>query len=269
MSLTTLHPVVRDWFEARFGSATEPQQRAWPAIRSGEHVRCVLAARGGGAAIARRRGDQRGARSTSGVIGRGPTGARVARQARCVVSRRCCEGHASADERRRRRAVGARRRGISYGRRLRESPRADRSQAPSCDGQAPRPPRAIRAGTLGPVVRLRSSRDLLVTFRRMEARGEIRGGRFVSGFVGEQFARPEAVELLREIRRDQNVGAAPHVAAADPLNLGGIITPGPRVSPHSGLSVPLWDVDDTMDGEKGSGGVFSEEAGENPSRPLF
>ena len=90
-------------------------------------------------------------------------------------------------------------------------------------------------------------RDLLVTFRRMEAQGEIRGGRFVSGFVGEQFARPEAVELLREIRRDQHVGAAPHVAAADPLNLGGIITPGPRVSPHSGLIVPLWQVeDDTM-----------------------
>ena len=46
-------------------------------------------------------------------------------------------------------------------------------------------------------------RDLLITFRRMEAQGEIRGGRFVSGFVGEQFARPEAVELLREVRRDQ------------------------------------------------------------------
>ena len=56
-------------------------------------------------------------------------------------------------------------------------------------------------------------RDLLITFRRMEAQGEIRGGRFVSGFVGEQFARPEAVELLREVRRDQNVGAAPHVSA--------------------------------------------------------
>ncbi len=92
-------------------------------------------------------------------------------------------------------------------------------------------------------------RDLLVTFRRMEAQGEIRGGRFVSGFVGEQFARPEAVELLRAIRRDQNVGAAPHVAAADPLNLGGIITPGPRVSPHSGPSVPLWEVDDTIESD--------------------
>jgi ATP-dependent Lhr-like helicase len=84
-------------------------------------------------------------------------------------------------------------------------------------------------------------RDLLITFRRMEAQGEIRGGRFVSGFVGEQFARPEAVELLREIRRDQNIGAAPHVSAADPLNLAGIITPGARISPLSGLVVPLWE----------------------------
>jgi ATP-dependent Lhr-like helicase len=81
-------------------------------------------------------------------------------------------------------------------------------------------------------------RDLLVTLRRMEAQGEIRGGRFVSGFVGEQFARPEAVELLRGVRRDQNVGAAPRVSAADPLNLAGIITPGPRISPLSGAPVP-------------------------------
>jgi ATP-dependent helicase Lhr and Lhr-like helicase len=84
-------------------------------------------------------------------------------------------------------------------------------------------------------------RELLITFRRMEAQGEIRGGRFVSGFIGEQFARPEAVELLREVRRDQSVGAAPRVSAADPLNLAGIITPGSRISPLSGLGVPLWE----------------------------
>jgi ATP-dependent Lhr-like helicase len=84
-------------------------------------------------------------------------------------------------------------------------------------------------------------RDLLVTFRRMEAQGEIRGGRFVSGFVGEQFARPEAVELLREIRRDRAASDAPGISAADPLNLAGIITPGPRVSPLSGLLLPLWE----------------------------
>jgi ATP-dependent Lhr-like helicase len=84
-------------------------------------------------------------------------------------------------------------------------------------------------------------RDLLITFRRLEAQGEIRGGRFVSGFIGEQFARPEAVELLREVRRDQSVGVAPRVSAADPLNLAGIITPGSRISPLSGSAVPLWE----------------------------
>src|SRR4030095_11457625 len=94
-------------------------------------------------------------------------------------------------------------------------------------------------------------RDLLITFRRMEAQGEIRGGRFVSGFVGEQFARPEAVDLLREVRRDQAAGVAPRVAAADPLNLAGIITPGSRISPLSGTVVPLWE-ESTPDDKMGS-----------------
>jgi ATP-dependent Lhr-like helicase len=76
-------------------------------------------------------------------------------------------------------------------------------------------------------------RDLLQSLRRMEARGEIRGGRFVSGFAGEQFAKPEAVDLLRAVRR--NADDAPlRIGAADPLNLAGIITPGARVSPLSG-----------------------------------
>ncbi len=74
-------------------------------------------------------------------------------------------------------------------------------------------------------------RELLPVLRRMEAQGEIRGGRFVSGFTGEQFARPEAIDLLRSVRRSEtpdqtSVEAAP----ADPLNLTGIILPGPRVS---------------------------------------
>jgi ATP-dependent Lhr-like helicase len=73
-------------------------------------------------------------------------------------------------------------------------------------------------------------RDLLPVLRRMEARGEIRGGRFVGGFTGEQFARPEAVDLLRSIRRNKENDAIVPVAAADPLNLTGIILPGPRVS---------------------------------------
>ena len=73
-------------------------------------------------------------------------------------------------------------------------------------------------------------RDLLPILRRMEARGEIRGGRFVSGFTGEQFARSEALDLLRSIRRDSSTVQNVVVAAADPLNLSGIILPGPRVS---------------------------------------
>ena len=81
-------------------------------------------------------------------------------------------------------------------------------------------------------------RDLLIVLRRMEARGEIRGGRFVAGFLGEQFARPEAVDLLRALRRNAGRGAL-RVAAADPLNLAGIILPGPRVSPLAGRPVDL------------------------------
>ena len=73
-------------------------------------------------------------------------------------------------------------------------------------------------------------RDLLPVLRRMEARGEIRGGRFVSGVTGEQFARPEALDLLRAVHRDSEKRAIVPVSNADPLNLAGIILPGPRVS---------------------------------------
>ncbi|HTC86798.1 MAG TPA: hypothetical protein VK686_00800, partial [Bryobacteraceae bacterium] len=74
-------------------------------------------------------------------------------------------------------------------------------------------------------------RDLLPVLRRKEAQGEIRGGRFVSGFSGEQFARPEALDLLRAIRRSASeTDELLDVANADPLNLAGIILPGPRVS---------------------------------------
>jgi len=79
-----------------------------------------------------------------------------------------------------------------------------------------------------------SWRDLLQVLRRMEARGEVRGGRFVAGLVGEQFALPEAIESLRATRRRADDGDVLLVAAADPLNLVGIITPGSRISPLSG-----------------------------------
>jgi ATP-dependent Lhr-like helicase len=74
-------------------------------------------------------------------------------------------------------------------------------------------------------------RDFLRVLRRLEARGEIRGGRFVGGFSGEQFATADAVHLLRSMRRTQTDGTMVSVSAADPLNMLGILLPGPRLSP--------------------------------------
>jgi ATP-dependent Lhr-like helicase len=73
-------------------------------------------------------------------------------------------------------------------------------------------------------------RELLYAYRRMEARGELRGGRFVQGFSGEQYALPEAVASLREIRNRPRQGDLIALSAADPLNLSAIITPGRRVT---------------------------------------
>ncbi|HWC01567.1 MAG TPA: DEAD/DEAH box helicase [Methylomirabilota bacterium] len=91
-----------------------------------------------------------------------------------------------------------------------------------------------------------SWREILWAFRRLEARGTIRGGRFVTGFVGEQYALPEAVEGLRETRRRDRAGEVVRVAAVDPLNVVGILTPGSRVPAvrrnavvyHDGAPVP-------------------------------
>jgi ATP-dependent Lhr-like helicase len=77
-------------------------------------------------------------------------------------------------------------------------------------------------------------RDLLMCCRRLEARGEIRGGRFVAGFAGEQFAAPEAIAPLREARRRPPSGDYLSLSAADPLNLLGIVTPGPRLPSLTG-----------------------------------
>ncbi|MFY9718135.1 MAG: DEAD/DEAH box helicase [Candidatus Cybelea sp.] len=73
-------------------------------------------------------------------------------------------------------------------------------------------------------------RELLIVLRRMEARGEVRGGRFVAGFVGEQFALPEALDALRAVRRMGEDAVVPSVGAYDPLNLAGIITPAQEQS---------------------------------------
>ena len=72
-------------------------------------------------------------------------------------------------------------------------------------------------------------RDLLRVYRRLEARGEVRGGRFVAGFSGEQYALPDAVQQVRAVRRARPSGALISISAADPLNLAGVTSPGPRV----------------------------------------
>ena len=80
-------------------------------------------------------------------------------------------------------------------------------------------------------------RDLLRVYRKLEALGEIRGGRFVAGFSGEQFALPEAVGKLRAVRREESAGALVSLSGADPLNLAGILTPGPKLAALTGNRV--------------------------------
>ena len=77
--------------------------------------------------------------------------------------------------------------------------------------------------------------------RLEEARGEIRGGRFLAGFVGEQFALPEAVESLRAVRKQEPNGQMVAVSACDPLNVVGILTPGDRVPAVLGNRVVYCD----------------------------
>jgi ATP-dependent Lhr-like helicase len=85
-------------------------------------------------------------------------------------------------------------------------------------------------------------REIARALRRLEARGEIRGGRFVSGFDGEQYALPEAIPLLRAVRRRSASAEDPEplmVSAADPLNYRGILTPDERVSPGTRRQVAV------------------------------
>ena len=78
--------------------------------------------------------------------------------------------------------------------------------------------------------------DLLYVYRRMEARGEVRGGRFVDTFSGEQFALPEAIGQLRDKGQDEP-GSIFVIAATDPLNLTGIVTPGERIPAQLGYRI--------------------------------
>jgi ATP-dependent Lhr-like helicase len=84
-------------------------------------------------------------------------------------------------------------------------------------------------------------REVLWAFRRMEARGTISGGRFVNGFSGEQYAHPDAVAMLREIRKRPRDGETVRLSAADPLNLVGVVLPGPRVPAVATNSVSYTD----------------------------
>ena len=84
-------------------------------------------------------------------------------------------------------------------------------------------------------------RELQVAFRRLEDRGEIRGGRFTDGFLGEQFALPVALESLRATRKLATTGEVVTISAADPLNLVGIVVPGERVPAISGRTVSFRD----------------------------
>jgi ATP-dependent Lhr-like helicase len=89
--------------------------------------------------------------------------------------------------------------------------------------------------------KLTNMRDMQIAFRQLEARGEIRGGRFVDGFLGEQFALPVAVESLRATRKLPLTGEVITISAADPLNLVGVIVPGERIPAISGRSVNYRD----------------------------
>jgi ATP-dependent helicase Lhr and Lhr-like helicase len=84
-------------------------------------------------------------------------------------------------------------------------------------------------------------RDVLWAFRRMEARGTIRGGRFVTGFSGEQYAHPDAIDVLRGVRKQPPRGEQVRISASDPLNLTGIVLPGPRIPAISANTVTFTD----------------------------
>jgi ATP-dependent Lhr-like helicase len=88
---------------------------------------------------------------------------------------------------------------------------------------------------------LPSWRELLPVYHRLEARGEIRGGRFVAGFSGEQFALPEAVPVLREMRRRENDGTLVCISGVDPLNLCGTLLPGDKVPALAGNRILFRD----------------------------
>src|SRR5205807_5631761 len=84
-------------------------------------------------------------------------------------------------------------------------------------------------------------RELVQVYRRLEARGELRGGRFAQAFSGEQFALPQALDALRSVRRSVPAGERVEACGADPLNLLGVLTSGPRLPAHAHNRLALVD----------------------------
>jgi len=107
-------------------------------------------------------------------------------------------------------------------------------------------------------------RDLLRCYRRLEARGEIRGGRFVGGFSGEQYALPDAVAALRAVRRKTPSTALVAVSAADPLNVVGVLTPGKRVPAFAGNRILFQDGIAVAVREGAATRVLAEEGEHSP-----
>jgi ATP-dependent Lhr-like helicase len=120
-------------------------------------------------------------------------------------------------------------------------------------------------------------RELLAVLRRSEARGEIRGGRFIAGLNGEQFALPEALDALRALRRRESYGQYTTVSACDPLNLVGILTPGPRIAAVLGNRIVYRDGVPVAASENGQVRILAAvDAAERPlldrlldARPFF
>ena len=88
---------------------------------------------------------------------------------------------------------------------------------------------------------LPSWRELLRAFWRLEARGEVRGGRFVQGVAGEQFALPDAVGALRKVRNTEPSGSLIAISAADPLNMAGTLLPGDKIPAVAGQKLLFRD----------------------------
>ena len=103
-------------------------------------------------------------------------------------------------------------------------------------------------------------------YRRLEARGEIRGGHFVSGVSGEQFALPEAIGLLRSTRKAQAKSQLIVISGADPLNLTGVLTPGPRVAAITASRILLRDGVPIAALEANQVTILQRDSGESPEK---